>query len=282
MFAHEIEGNINMFIYEKYLYLLGKFKNFDDCYLFRTNLDKINTENKESQKINYENILNYNKEKDINDILCEFNNQDDKKIYLNKIFLSNFSSNIRNILNNNKFQNRINLININQQTFLIIIKWIFNNFEENISNLPNDTYKTIFNFFSKYKAKSLMNIFISKININENNALFLYELGKKLNLNTLSSKAHNYISKNLGTKNSDKILSSNNETKEFKQKLYENYFCDHKLYIECMTNNLDIHNESNSLINNEQLNAIKNLNKNGKLFYCLNCYKVFIPDVKEE
>ena len=92
IFAPEMEGNANMFIYEKYLYLLGKFKHFDDCYLFRTNLDKINTENKESQKINYENILNYNKEKDINNILCEFNNQDDKKIYLNKIFLSNFSS----------------------------------------------------------------------------------------------------------------------------------------------------------------------------------------------
>ena len=282
MFAPEIEGNINMFIYEKYLYLLGKFKHFDDCYLFRTNLDKINTENKESQKINYENILNYNKEKDINDILCEFNNQDDKKIYLNKIFLSNFSSNIRNILNNNKFQNHINFININYQDFLIIIKWIFNNFEENISNLSNDNYKNIFNFFIKYKAKSLINIFISKININENNALFLYELGNKLNLSNLSSKSHNYISKNLGTKNTDKILSSNNASKEFKQKLYENYFCEHKLYIECMTNNLDIHNDSNSLINNEQLNIIKNLNKNGKLFYCLNCYKVFIPNVKEE
>ena len=86
----------------------------------------------------------------------------------------------------------------------------------------------------------------------------------------------------MGTKNTDKILSSNNASKEFKQKLYENYFCEHKLYIECMTNNLDIHNDSNSLINNEQLNIIKNLNKNGKLFYCLNCYKVFIPNVKEE
>ena len=49
-----------------------------------------------------------------------------------------------------------------------------------------------------------------------------------------------------------------------------------------MINNLDIHNNTNLQINNEQLDNIKNLNKNGKLHYCLNCYKVFIPNKEDE
>ena len=149
-----------------------------------------------------------------------------------------------------------------------------------ISNLSNDTYKNIFNFFIKYKAKSLINIFISKININDTNALFLFELGNKHKLDNLSLKAHKYISEKIISKNNDKLFSLN-ETKEFKQKLFENYFCEHKLYIECMINNLEIRNNSNLKINNEQLENIKNVNKNGKLYYCINCCKVFIPNKED-
>ena len=266
LFAPEIEGTVNMFIYEKYIYLIGKFKYYDDCYIFRTSLDKINVKNNEAIKKNYENILNNNKDKEKNDILCEFNIPEGKKIFLNKIFLSNFSSNLRNIINNYKTQNHINFNNINYQSFLIILKWIYNNFEDNISNLSNDTYKNIFNFFFKYKTKALMNIFISKIDINDTNAFFLYELGIKFDLRNLTSKSHKYISRSVISKNSDKMLLSNNVSKELKQKLFENFFCEHKLYIECMTNNLDIHNLTNSTINNEQLDNIKKLNKNGKLY----------------
>ena len=279
MFSPEIEGYGNIFIYERFLYLFGKFKYYDDCFLFKINLDKM----KETLKINYENLFNnINKNKDNKDILCEFNNPEEKKLYLNKILLSNFSSNLRNILYNNKAQNHINFININYPAFLIIIKWIYNLFEDNINNLSKDIYKHIFNIFFKYKARSLMNIFISKIIINEHNALFLYVLGNKYDLKDLVTKTHKYICKSLISKKCDKILSENNETKEFKQKLYENYFCEHKLYIECMINNLDIHNSTDSTINNEQLNNIKKLNKNGKLFYCLTCYKVFIPNEEDK
>ena len=170
---------------------------------------------------------------------------------------------------------------IDYQSFLIIIKWIYYNFEDNISNLSVGIYKNIFTIFFKYKAISLMNIFISKININETNAIFLYELGNKYGLNNLLNKAHKYISELLTSKKNDKIFC-NNETKEFKQKLYENYFCAHKLYIECFINNLDIYNHTNITITNEQLEKIKQINNKGKLYYCINCQKVFNPNIEEE
>ena len=280
IFAPEIEGNTSLFIFEKYVYLFGKFKYYDDCYLFRTYLEKIDNKFKENKKIDFENIINNIKIEDNNNILYELNNKEENNSYLNKVILANISSNLRNIINNNKSQNKIIFNKINYQVFLIIIKWIYSNYEENISNLSNDTYKNIFNFFIKYKAKSLINIFISKININDTNALFLFELGNKHKLDNLSLKAHKYISEKIISKNNDKIFSLN-ETKEFKQKLFENYFCEHKLYIECMINNLEIRNNSNLKINNEQLENIKNVNKNGKLYYCINCCKVFIPNKED-
>ena len=257
-----------------------EFKYYDDCYLFRTYLEKLDNKFKENKKIDFENIINNIKIEDNNNILYELNNKEENNSYLNKVILANISSNLRNILNNNKSQNKIIFNKINYQAFLIIIKWIYNNYEENISNLSNDNYKNIFNFFIKYKAKSLINIFISKININDTNALFLFELGNKHKLDNLSLKAHKYISEKIISKNNDKIFSLN-ETKEFKQKLFENYFCEHKLYIECMINNLEIRNNSNLKINNEQLENIKNVNKNGKLYYCINCCKVFIPNKED-
>ena len=287
MFSPQFEGNSNIFIHERYLYLYGKFKFYDDCYLFRTSIDKIYIKYNETQQSNFDYFINnVNKSKDNNDILCEFNNNlnnsEDKKLYINKIILSNLSINLKHIINNNKTQNKLNFSNINSQTFLIIIKWIYNNFNgEILSNISNDTYKNIFNFFFKYKSLSLTNILISNLIFNENNAIFLYEFGLKYNLKNLYSKAHKYISECLNIKNNDKIMGFN-ETKEFKKKLYENFFCEHKIYMECSINNIDIHNNSNAMINNEQLNNVKKLNKNGKLFYCLICYKVFLPNENNE
>ena len=248
--------------------------------MFRTNLDKINLKYIGNQKINYDNLLNnVNNSKDNNDIACEFNYPDEKKLFLNKIVLSNFSIYMKNqIANscNNKHHGSINLYDINYQCLLILFKWIYNNFEDISNNLSNDIYKDIFYILFKFKALSLINIFISKINLNENNALLLYELGNKYELEKLITKCKQYISGCLNSKNSDKILSLN-ENNEIKKKMYENYFCEHKLYIEGLVTNLNIHNLTMVNINNEKLDYIKQLNKNGKIFYCLNCNKVFIP-----
>ena len=286
MFSPEIEGHGAIFIHDKFLYLVGKFINYDDCFLFRTNLDKINLKNIGTQKINYENLLNnINNSKDINDILCEFNSPEEKKYYLNKTVLSNFSLNIKNQINNsyknNKHQGIINLYDINSQALLIIFKWIYNNFEDISNNLSNDVYKDIFNILFKFKAMCLINIFISKINLNENNALLLYELGNKYELKKLIIKCKKYITNCLNSKNSEKVLSLS-ENNEIKKKMYENYFCEHKIYMECSVTNLNIHNLSMGNINNEKLDYIKQLNKNGKLFYCLNCNKIFIPTKDDE
>lgn len=286
IFAPEIEGHGTILIYDNYLYLVGKFANYDDCYLFKSNLDKINLKYNGTQKINYEHLLNnINNSKDNNDILCEFNNPDEKKLYLNKLVLSNFSINMKNQIinssNNHKLQGNLILNDINYQTLIIILKWIYNNFSDIPTNLNNEIYKDIFFILFKFKAKSLINIFISNININENNALLLYELGNKYELKKLIVKCHKYISDCLNSKNSDKVFTFN-ESNEIKKKLYENYFCEHKLYMECSVTNLNIHNLTMININNDKLDNIKQFNKNGKLFYCLNCNKVFIPTNDKE
>ena len=59
----------------------------------------------------------------------------------------------------------INLNDINYQTLLIIFKWIYNNFQDIINNLTDDTYKDILSILFRYKAKSLINIFISNIKL---------------------------------------------------------------------------------------------------------------------
>ena len=280
IFFPEIEDNGTIFIHDKFLYLVGKFSNFDDCFLFRTSLDKINIKCPQAQRINYEYLLNnINNSKDNNDILCEFNNPEDKKLFLNKNVLSNFSINIKNQIysnNTHKHQGKINLLDINYQTLIIIFKWIYNNFEDISNNLSNDIFKDIFYILFKMKSFSLINIFISKINLNENNVLLLYELGNKYNIKNLIEKCQKYITICLNSKNSDKILSFN-ESSDMKKKMYENFFCEHKIYIECSVTNLNMHNLSMVNINNEKLDHIKQLNKNGKIFYCINCNKVFIP-----
>ena len=282
IFAPEIERYGTFLIHDNYLYLIGKFVNYDDCYLFKTSLDKINVKYTGNQKISYEYLLNnINNSKDINDILCEFNNPDDKKLYLNKLMLSNFSINMKNQIintcNNHKLQNILNLNDINYQTLIIIIKWIYNIFGGMPTNLNNDIYKDIFTILLKFKAKSLINILIDNLNINENNALLFYELGNKYTLQKLVTKCHKYISDLLNSKNSDKILTFN-ESNEIKKKMYEHFFCEHKLYMECSVTNLNIHNLTMININNDKLDNIKQMNKNGKLFYCLNCNQVFIPN----
>ena len=285
MFYPEIEGHGTFFIYDKYLYLIGKFINYDDCFLFRTNIDKINIKNNGIQKISYEYLINnnINNSKDTNDILCEFNYPEEKKLFLNKIILSNFSINMKNIIINscnNKHHGSVTLFDINYQYLLIIFKWIYNNFDD-VSNLSNDIYKDIIDILFKFKAISLINIYINKINLNENNTLLLYELGNKYELNKLINKCKNFISNCLNSKNNDKILSFN-ESNEIKKNLYENYFCEHKLYMECLVTNLNIHNMAMININNDKLDHIKQLNKNGKLFYCLNCNKIFDPIKNED
>ena len=207
MFYPEIEGHGTFFIYDKYLYLIGKFINYDDCFLFRTNIDKINIKNNGIQKISYEYLINnnINNSKDTNDILCEFNYPEEKKLFLNKIILSNFSINMKNIIINscnNKHHGSVTLFDINYQSLLIIFKWIYNNFDD-VSYLSNDIYKDIIDILFKFKAISLINIYINKINLNENNTLLLYELGNKYELNKLINKCKNFISNCLNSKNND-------------------------------------------------------------------------------
>lgn len=270
LFAPEIENHASFLIKDKYLYLIGKFINYEDCFIFRTNLDKINNKYTGNQKTSYEYLLNYNKESHNNDIICYFNSPDDKKLYLNKMVLINFSLYIKKLLTHKN----INLYDTNYNTMILILKWIYNNFEDfnSSNNINADVYKDIIYILIKYKAKSLLNIFINNININNNNCMNLYDISNKYDLTKLNQRCHKYISENLGN------TVNFNESLDLKKKIYENFFCEHKIYIECSVQNLNLHNYSKTIVTNDMVDYMKNLNKNGKLFYCLNCNKVFIPN----
>jgi len=52
--------------------------------------------------------------------------------------------------------------------------------------------------------------------------------------------------------------------------------------MECYVSNLNIHNLTMTNVNNEKLDSTKQLNNNGKLYYCLNFNKVFFPKKNNE
>lgn len=60
-----------------------------------------------------------------------------------------------------------------------LLKIIYSNFTENVSNLDIEILKEIFNFMFSYKTTSLINKIVSLIKINNNNAFAVFELALK-------------------------------------------------------------------------------------------------------
>lgn len=68
-----------------------------------------------------------------------------------------------------------------------LLKIIYSNFTDNISNLEIDILKEIFNFMLTYKTSSLINKIVSLMKINNNNAFAVFELALKIEQNELKA-----------------------------------------------------------------------------------------------
>ena len=66
-----------------------------------------------------------------------------------------------------------------------LLKIIYSNFTDNISNLEIEILKEIFNFMFSYKTTQLIAKIVSLIKINNNNAFPIFELALKFGLNDL-------------------------------------------------------------------------------------------------
>jgi len=267
LFEPEAISNTNIFVYNGFLYLIGQFKCYEDCYAFKTSLEKINIKWNNENLISYENLLNY---KDCSDMICSFNNEDKtKELYLNKKILFNFSLALKNLINCTQKSNVYIFNDINFVTMFNILKFIYSNFNEEISKIDIEILKEIFFVLFRYRAKSLLNIIVSHLKLSNDKVVQFYELAQKYNFQDLMQKCKKYISENL---NNGIIM---NEGIELKKNFYQNYFCQHKLYIQCNIAGIEIKNIGQVTLTNEKVNEIKELSQGGKLYYCLNCKKVF-------
>ena len=268
IFEPESISNSNMFIYNNYLYLIGRFKCYEDGYFFKTSLEKINIKWNNDNLISYENLLNF---KDCSDMICSFNNEDKtKELYLNRKILFNFSLALKNLIINFTQNSNVYIFNdINFVTMFNILKFIYSNFNEEISKIDIEILKEIFFVLLRYRAKSLLNIIVSHLKLSNEKVVQFYELAQKYNFQDLMQKCKKYISDNL---NNGVIM---NEGIELKKIFYQNYFCQHKLYIQCNIAGIEVKNVGQVTLTNEKVNEIKELSQGGKLYYCLNCKKVF-------
>ncbi len=268
LFEPKLKKNSNLIIYDSKIYLFGIFNCYEDCFLFKSELENIKW--KSENVISYENLLNI---KECSDMICSFNNGDStKEIYLNKKILYNFSSALK-ILINSKTQNSKSFYlfnDINFNPIFNLLKFIYSNFNYDINNIEIDIINEIVIILLNYKAKSILNILISYLNLTNDKVIIYYEIAKKNNLIEFQKRCENYINTNI---NNIKF----NESFELKKLIYEQYFCEHKVYIQCNVMGLEIKNFGQETINEYKINELKELNKNGKLNYCLNCNKVFKP-----
>lgn len=267
LFSPESLINSSMFTYNNYLYIVGKFKCYEDCFIFKTTFDNLNIKWTNDKLISYENFLNV---KECSDMICSFNNGDkSKELYLNKKILYNFSLALKNLIINWSQNSNVYIFNdINYITMYNILKFIYSNFNEDISVIDLEILNEIFFVLLRYRAKSLLNIILDHVELTNDKVVKLYEIGIKHNLSDFMKKCEKYISENLG----NGIVM--NEGTELKNILYENYFCEHKIYIQCNIAGIDIKNVSQMTMTNDKVNEIKELSKDGKLLFCLNCKKV--------
>jgi hypothetical protein len=185
----------------------------------------------------------------------------------------NFSIQLKNILIS--YSHNSNFFNFNDFSFVGVyntLKYIYSNFNENINNLDPVILNEMIDVIIKYRSKSLLQIVLSHLNINNENAVALYELAMKHSLDDLKERACAYIGENIsGLFKREKHVS---ESFELKKLLYENYFCSHPLTIEASCFKFDIKNISSMTLTSEKLMEIKDLSQDNKLVFCLNCKKI--------
>lgn len=260
--------------YNNFLYIIGKFKFYEDCFIFKTSLDNLVPKWNCTKEISYEMLLN---NKECSDIVFVLNAGDkNREIQVNKKVMYNFSYPLKNIIINYSLNS--NHYNFNDVSFIGVyntLKFIYSNFSDNISTYDIEIIQEMVDIIVRYRAKSLLNIVLSHIKIMNDNALVFYELAIKYNLVDLKKEAYNYISENLNGPTGIFSKEKNvNEGIELKKLLFENFFCQHPVSIQVNTVGFDIKNVTKTTVSQEKLTDIKDICKNNKIFFCLYCKKV--------
>jgi hypothetical protein len=185
----------------------------------------------------------------------------------------NFSLPLKNILIS--YSHNSNYFNFNDFSFIGVyntLKYIYSNFNENINNLDLEIIIEMIDIIIKYRSKSLLLIVLSHLNINNENAMILYELAIKHEIPELKERCFGYISENMGSMfKKEKYVS---ESIELKRILYENYFCSHSITLQASCLGFDIKNIVSVTLTSDKLMEIQDLCKNNKLVFCLNCKKI--------
>jgi hypothetical protein len=276
LFTPQAIKNSSMFFYNNYLYILGRFKHYEDCIGFKTSVENLVPKWSPLKEVSYEMLLN---NKDCSDIIFVLNAGDkNREIHVNKKVMYNFSLPLKNIIIN--YSQNSNYYNFNDVSFIGVyntLKFIYSNFNENISSYDLEIIQEMIDIIVRYRAKSLLNVALSHIKLSNEYALALYELANKYNLTTFKKSTYDYISENLhsGLFSKEKNVS---ESFELKKILFENFFCSHPVKIEVNTLGYDMKNTKQSTISQEKFLEIRNMCKNNKLMFCVNCKKVITEE----
>jgi hypothetical protein len=197
----------------------------------------------------------------------------DKEMFVNKKVMFNFSLPLKNIMIN--YSQNSNYFNFHDFSFIGVynsLKFIYSNFNENLNNLDMEIINEMIDIIIKYRAKALLLIVLDRLTISNENVLSLYELALKHNLEELKTQTYSYIGENL-----DYLFKKEKNVEEsfgLKKLLFENYFCSHSITIQANCLGFDIKNITSTTLSSENLMEIKDICKNNKMTFCLNCKKI--------
>ncbi len=270
LFTPKTQCESTLFIYKDIMYFLGKVLYTDDCFLFKTSLDNLVAKWPAKKDISYEMLLN---NKDCSDIVFVLSaGEKNREIHVNKKVMFNFSLPLKNIITN--LSQNSNYYNFNDVSFIGVyntLKFIYSNFNENISSYDPEILQEMIDIIIRYRAKSLLMTMLAYLNITNENALALYDLGCKFNLKEFKERVYNYISENI---QSIQSLNPKTESSELRKLLYENFFCSHMITVVMHTQGWDIRNVTGSRLSQEKFTEIKQLCIEEKIVLCINCKRI--------
>ena len=174
----------------------------------------------------------------------------------------NFSLPLKNIIIN--YAQNSNYYNFNDVSFIGVyntLKFIYSNFNDNISTYDPEIIQEMIDIIIRYRAKSLLNISLHHIKLTHENALSFFEIANKYNLTEFKKKTYDYMSENLhnGIFMKEKNL---NESYDFKKILFENYFCSHQITIQLNTIGIEVKNLNGMTMSQDKFAEFKNLSNN--------------------
>jgi hypothetical protein len=256
--------------YNNNLYIIGKCKYYDDCFIFKTHQENLISKWNCLKENSYEMFLN---NKECSDIIVNTGDKN-REICVNKKIMYNFSFPLKTIIMN--LSQKSNKFSFDDVSFIGVyntLKFIYSNFTDNISIYDIEIVQEMIDIIIRYRAKSLLMIVLSKMKTTSENAIQLYEIANKFNLKDFKQNTYNFIAQNLPYMFS-KERNFISESIELKRILYDNYFCQHLVTVQVNCLGFDIQNLSQTNITNEKIEGLKEICNNNKMQFCIFCKKV--------